>query len=321
MMKNVKNLVSRNGSHYFIIFIAVTMFAFVYTGTAYGVSAKNIVELSQAGLDESTIIQKVKNEGLDSPLSVDEIIMLKKSGFSGNAIKQFIVMETGTSTNRTSSTVRNTTYANPVRNETRVSIGTNPNSYNMLDLTVVNQHNRSLSISLDNNSRRLYCSFGSNYSSNSISPNGSATFRVTPGTYSIIAQGYNRTCTTGATYSMNLQPGNASMFVTARYDQYDPFNFMINQNGQSYYATSYTNYNEPVIVTSTPVIIDYNYSRKRHSKNHCRKKYHKHYRNHNRHYCPICRRYYTGTHRCSGSYLNYTKFGKHSIFSIGLSNQ
>ncbi len=171
----------------------------------------------------------------------------------------------------------------------------------MIDLTVMNQQNRSISISLDSNSRTIYCSFGSNYSSNSISPNGSKTFRLVPGTYSIIAQGYNN-----KTYYMDLQPGNASMLVTQRYD-HEPFNFLINQNGKSYYVGSYD---------TAPAIRDYNYNRyNRHSKY----SYRKHRRN--RYYCRHCRTYYTGRHRCPGSNIRYSRFGDRTYFSIGISNR
>lgn len=281
--------------------------------TAEAASVNDIMELSRAGLDEATIIEKVRAEGISSPLSVDDLIALKKGGFSANAIKSFIELE-NTVPSRTLSVSSTRLPAEPV------FINAGSNSY-LTDLSVFNQNDRYISLTLDSNTRTFYCRSTDINKSGAIAPSRSVTFRIPPGSYSIIVPEDR-----SRVYSMDVQPGSASMIVSARYYNNEPFNFLISQNGNSYYAGTQLNYSDPsvarTVYVNTPSVIHttrYISTPSYHRPSRHHRDYH-----HDRYYCKICRRHYPSLRSCchsDASYVSYTKIGKSSIFSFGLSNR
>lgn len=262
-----------------VLLMTVLLAMAVFPLLAHAANASDAVELLKAGIPEAVILGKLKSSGLQGSVSADDLIALKKAGFSTEGMKRLLELEGKPSKAQ---------EALPRQGAEAGSTGPDPVFFhdtaglNAARLKIMNRLGDPFRVALDpglGSIRIIPGLAGTNENSTggtgfvTLRPLRSVVHMVPPGEYMIHIEG------SAVGQFVRVQPGDADLLAVRKHFGDKGMDFILSQNGSTVFAsegpvrpgvrTVYTeDYStrattrEPervireVIVTPSPVIID-----------------------------------------------------------------
>jgi len=265
------------------------LFLFGLSGFVFAINVDDLVKLKEADIDEEIIFAKTQKEGLDKELSVDDIIELKEAGYSTDTIKALMLIDTSDVEVADEKEVAGNA---PVKDaEIDRVIVRDESSDQMLELMVINRHNRTLTVIVDKENRRIVVMPSMDDVGKKLHNNHGIGFKIPAGRYELQFSGEPER------HILDIRNANSELRLNTGFDQnLKTLQFRLTQGDKHTNAGILRHYPkviEPIVKTVyreivTPTVI-------------VRKIY-----------CSSCNTYYTGSHSCHSYPSRSYYYGTHT---------